>query len=131
MPLLFALVASTLLHVAALVSPAWVLPGSEEPELQATTIDAVLARPPARVEPPPAKAASKPLPARRPNSASTGSSACDARRIALPAARGLAKAPEAVFHAVLDAARPHLTQGEWTKLARSLGLPPVDGLVAV
>ncbi|WP_374608951.1 hemerythrin domain-containing protein [Diaphorobacter nitroreducens] len=42
-----------------------------------------------------------------------------------------AKAPEAVFHAVLDAARPHLTQGEWTKLARSLGLPPVDGLVAV
>ena len=42
-----------------------------------------------------------------------------------------AKAPEAVFHAVLDAARPHRTQGEWTKLARSLGLPPVDGLVAV
>ncbi|MGE0330572.1 MAG: hemerythrin domain-containing protein [Ramlibacter sp.] len=42
-----------------------------------------------------------------------------------------AKAPEPVFHAVLDAARPHLTQREWTKLARSLGLAPVDGLVVV
>ncbi len=42
-----------------------------------------------------------------------------------------AKAPEPVFQAVLDAARPHLTQGEWAKLARSLGLAPVDGLVVV
>ncbi|MBI5108283.1 MAG: DUF3108 domain-containing protein [Rhodocyclales bacterium] len=64
MPLLFALLASTLLHAAALVGPAWVLPGSEEPEALATTIEAVLARPPARVDAAPAKAAPKPLPAR-------------------------------------------------------------------
>lgn len=61
MPLLVAFVASALLHVAALVSPAWVLPGSEEPEPQATTIDAVIAKAPARVEAAPAKAAPKPV----------------------------------------------------------------------
>jgi len=32
---------------------------------------------------------------------------------------------------VLDTVRAHLTQGEWAKLARSLGLAPVEGLVAV
>jgi iron-sulfur cluster repair protein YtfE (RIC family) len=42
-----------------------------------------------------------------------------------------AKAPAPAFAAVLDMARAHLTQNEWAKLARSLGLPPVDGLVTV
>lgn len=42
-----------------------------------------------------------------------------------------AKAPAPAFAAVLDTVRPHLTQGEWAKLARSMGLPPVDGLVGV
>ncbi len=42
-----------------------------------------------------------------------------------------AKAPVQAFAAVLDTARAHLTQNEWAKLARSLGLSPVDGLVAV
>ena len=42
-----------------------------------------------------------------------------------------AKAPASAFAAVLDTVRPHLTQGEWAKLARSLGLAPVEGLVAV
>jgi iron-sulfur cluster repair protein YtfE (RIC family) len=42
-----------------------------------------------------------------------------------------AKAPAQAFAAVLDTVRPHLTQNEWAKLARSLGLSPVDGLVTV
>ena len=42
-----------------------------------------------------------------------------------------AGAPAEAFAAVLDAVRPHLTDNEWAKLARSLGLPPVPGLVAV
>lgn len=42
-----------------------------------------------------------------------------------------AKAPAPAFAAVLDTVRAHLTHNEWAKLARSLGLPPVDGLVAV
>lgn len=41
-----------------------------------------------------------------------------------------AKAPAPAFAAVLDTARAHLTQNEWAKLARSLGLAPVNGLVA-
>lgn len=40
------------------------------------------------------------------------------------------KAPAPAFEAVLEAARPHLATGEWAKLARGLGLPPVPGLVA-
>jgi len=42
-----------------------------------------------------------------------------------------AKAPAPAFAAVLDIVRAHLTQNEWAKLARSLGLAPVDGLVVV
>jgi iron-sulfur cluster repair protein YtfE (RIC family) len=42
-----------------------------------------------------------------------------------------AHAPAGAFNAVLDVARPHLTTSEWAKLARSLGLPPVAGLVTV
>lgn len=38
-------------------------------------------------------------------------------------------APAPVLAAVLAQVQPHLTQGEWTKLMRSLGLPPVPGLV--
>ena len=38
-------------------------------------------------------------------------------------------APAAALAAVLAQVQPHLTPGEWTKLVRSLGLPPVPGLV--
>lgn len=38
-------------------------------------------------------------------------------------------APKPVLAAVLAHVQPHLTQQEWTKLVRSLGLPPVPGLV--
>ncbi|MBX3654764.1 MAG: hemerythrin domain-containing protein [Ramlibacter sp.] len=41
-----------------------------------------------------------------------------------------AHAPAPAFTAVLDTVRPHLTEREWAKLARSLGLPPVPGLAA-
>ncbi|KQT14109.1 hemerythrin domain-containing protein [Ramlibacter sp. Leaf400] len=40
------------------------------------------------------------------------------------------KAPAPAFEAMLEVARPHLTAGEWAKLARGLGLPPVPRLVA-
>lgn len=40
-----------------------------------------------------------------------------------------AKAPTAVFEAMLEVAQPHLTAGEWAKLARGLGLAPVPRLV--
>jgi hypothetical protein len=40
-----------------------------------------------------------------------------------------AKAPAPAFQAILDTAQPHLTGGEWAKLARGLGLDPVPGLV--
>jgi hypothetical protein len=33
-----------------------------------------------------------------------------------------AKAPPPAFQAILDTVQPHLTQGEWAKLARGLGL---------
>ena len=42
-----------------------------------------------------------------------------------------AHAPAPAFAAVLDTVRPHLSHSEWAKLARSLGLPPVQGLVTV
>ena len=38
-------------------------------------------------------------------------------------------APAPVFAAVLAHVQPHLTQAEWAKLMRSLGLPPAPGLV--
>lgn len=41
------------------------------------------------------------------------------------------KAPAAAFEAILEVARPHLETGEWAKLARGLGIPPVPGLVVV
>lgn len=40
-----------------------------------------------------------------------------------------AKAPAPAFDAILATVQPHLTQGEWAKLARALGLPVVAGLV--
>jgi hypothetical protein len=40
-------------------------------------------------------------------------------------------APAPAFQALLDTVRPHLTEREWEKLARSLNLAPVPGLVAV
>ena len=38
-------------------------------------------------------------------------------------------APAPAFAAVIDMVRPHLKDPEWLKLARSLALPPVPGLV--
>lgn len=38
-------------------------------------------------------------------------------------------APAPVFQAVLDGARAQLAERDWAKLARGLGLAPVDGLV--
>jgi hypothetical protein len=49
MPLALALVASALIHAAALLGPGWMLPGFDEGE-GAATIDAVLTRPAARRE---------------------------------------------------------------------------------
>jgi hypothetical protein len=40
-----------------------------------------------------------------------------------------ANAPAPAFQAILDTVQPHLTQGEWAKLARGLGIAPVPGLV--
>jgi len=40
-------------------------------------------------------------------------------------------APAPAFQAMLDTVRPHLTEREWEKLAKSLQLAPVPGLVAV
>lgn len=40
-----------------------------------------------------------------------------------------AHAPAPAFAAVLDTVRPHLSEVEWAKLARGLGLPAVPGLV--
>lgn len=40
-----------------------------------------------------------------------------------------ANAPAPAFAAVLDVARPHLSDNEWAKLTRSLGLAPAPGLV--
>lgn len=40
------------------------------------------------------------------------------------------QAPAPAFQAVLDTVRPHLTEREWAKLARALGLPAAPGLVA-
>jgi hypothetical protein len=51
-----------------------------------------------------------------------------AERLAL-ASDMRAKAPAPAFQAVLDVTRPHLTAGEWAKLARGLGVPAVPGLV--
>ncbi len=41
-----------------------------------------------------------------------------------------AKAPAPAFQAVLATVQPHLQPRDWAKLARALGLPPVQGLVA-
>lgn len=40
-----------------------------------------------------------------------------------------AHAPAPAFAATMDTVRPHLTETEWAKLTRSLGLPPLPGLV--
>ena len=40
-----------------------------------------------------------------------------------------AKAPAPAFRAVLDLVQPHLTAGEWSKLARALELPVAPGLM--
>lgn len=60
MPLIFALVASALLHVGVVVAPGWVLPEAMDADLP-PTIDAVLAKAPVRAEAAPVpKAAPKP-----------------------------------------------------------------------
>lgn len=42
-----------------------------------------------------------------------------------------AHAPAPAFAEALEVVRPHLSPAEWAKLSRSLGLPPVTGLVTV
>ncbi|MDE2606256.1 MAG: hemerythrin domain-containing protein [Burkholderiales bacterium] len=42
-----------------------------------------------------------------------------------------AKAPPPAFAAVLQVVRPHLSAGEWGKLAQALGMEAVPGLVAI
>lgn len=42
-----------------------------------------------------------------------------------------AHAPAPVFEAALSHVRPFLNGSDWAKLARSLGLPPVPGLVSI
>lgn len=42
-----------------------------------------------------------------------------------------AHAPAPAFAAALDTVRPHLSDADWAKLTRSLGLPPAPGLVQV
>ncbi|MBK9019447.1 MAG: hypothetical protein IPL72_05365 [Sulfuritalea sp.] len=69
MPFALALVASALLHAAALVGSGWTLPGTHEPE-PPQTIEAVLAKPPQRSDPAPEpKPAPRPPPAARPRPA--------------------------------------------------------------
>lgn len=89
MPFALALVASVLIHAAALVSPAWNLPGTNEPE-PGPPLDAVLARPAPRAESVPA-----PKPAPKP-------AAEKPRRIAMPAA----ETHPAVAAAAVTAAAP-------------------------
>lgn len=107
MPLALALVASVLLHAAALVSPAWNLPGTNEPE-PGPPIDAVLARPAPRAEPAPAAkpapkpAAEKPrrvpsmLPAPAGDAAPAVAAAPAAEPAAAPAPAPVAAPPAAV-----------------------------------
>ncbi len=64
MPLVLALLASTLLHVAAVVAPGWVVPDALDSDLP-PTIDAVLAKAPERTEAAPV-AKPAPRPARKP-----------------------------------------------------------------
>jgi len=40
-----------------------------------------------------------------------------------------AHAPAPAFAAALGVVQPHLSQADWAKLSRALGLPPVAGLV--
>lgn len=68
MPFAIALVASAMLHVAALLGPGWVLPGTHDSD-PPPTIDAVLARPPARAEPAPAARPAPKPPAAKPRPA--------------------------------------------------------------
>lgn len=65
MPLILALLASSLLHVAAVVSPGWTLPDALDSEMP-PTINAVLAKPPAHPESAPAARPAPKPPVRKP-----------------------------------------------------------------
>ena len=91
MPIAFALVASALLHAAALLGPGWVLPGTHEPE-PATTIEAVLAPPPVAAPVPVAKTPPKPPPRPRPQPAAQPVVATEAPA-AIAVAQASAEAP--------------------------------------
>ena len=85
MPLLLALAASALLHVAAVVAPGWTLPEALEPD-PTPTIDAVLAKTPARAESAPvAKQVPKP-PARKPAPSAAAQAAVVAETRSAPSA---------------------------------------------
>lgn len=89
MPLAFALIASVLLHTAALLGPGWVLPGTHEPE-PPPTIDAVLAPPPASAP----KPAPKP-PAVRPRPQSSAQAVVTAESAAVAVTSAAAETPPA------------------------------------
>ena len=74
MPFAIALLTSALVHVAALFSPGWALPGFEEVE-ESQSLDAVLAQTSSRPATPPARAAatSRPVPEKPRRSASSTS----------------------------------------------------------
>jgi hypothetical protein len=55
--------------------------------------------------------------------------ALNPQELALAAGGMQQKAPPAAFAALLDVMRPQLSEQRWAQLARSLGLPPVPGLM--
>ncbi|OHC72302.1 MAG: hypothetical protein A3H93_14475 [Rhodocyclales bacterium RIFCSPLOWO2_02_FULL_63_24] len=89
MPLVLALVASALIHVAALVGPGWALPGSDETD-PPPTIDAVLAKPPPRREAAPATRPKPPPSKPRPQPAASTLAAAAPTAAASVAAPGAA-----------------------------------------
>lgn len=94
MPFAFALVASALLHAAALLGPGWVLPGTHEPE-QTTTIEAVLAPPPVAAPVSVAKTAPKPPPVRQRPQPAAQPVVAAAAPAAIAVAQASAEAPPA------------------------------------
>ena len=112
MPLALALLASALIHVAALVSPGWTLPGVNEADAPAT-LDAVLTRPPLRqeaapvVRPAPKPAADKPRPHPATLAAATPAAAPEAPAVeASPAVPAQAPAPAVAAPAPAPAPLP-------------------------
>ncbi|MCX7156629.1 MAG: DUF3108 domain-containing protein [Rhodocyclales bacterium] len=99
MPIVLALVASAMIHVAALLGPGWDLPGDSDADT-APTIDAVLARPAPRVE-----AAPVPRPAPKPQTEKPRRQAVATAVPALAAASAVPPAPVAPSAAPVEPPR--------------------------